>query len=170
MAQKITDPAVFLRNLVARKGHSDLEGVYLTAVKVSADACTDYGYEPTVSERQREVLSLLSREENKWNKLLVDVRMYGNELCHPITFTLQSEQVTVFFLSEDHEISCLVFIPKLEVSDFASEVTFYQALLRWVAQFSGKNPNTLQFTIGAACIAWTDMVDQGDAREVDVGF
>lgn len=170
MAQKITDPASFLRNLVARRGHSDLEGVYLTGVKVSADACTDYGYSTYNDRVSSEVTTLLSREENKWNKLLVSTRWYGNELCHSIAFQRGGEIVTVFFITEDHDMSCMVFIPKLEVSEFPGEVSFHQELFRKVASFAGKTPNSLQFTIGAASIAWADMVDQGDAREVDVGF
>jgi hypothetical protein len=56
------------------------------------------------------------------------------------------------------------------VEEFVTEVTFYQQLVREVAQFAGKTPTHLRFTIGAASMEWDDLVERGCAREVDIGF
>jgi hypothetical protein len=78
--------------------------------------------------------------------------------------------ITVYFAVEDNEISCMVFIPTLVVSEFVTEVAFFQELLKEVASFAGKTPTSIRFTIGAASMEWDDLVEQGHAREVDVGF
>lgn len=161
---------MFLRNLVARRGHSGLDGVYLTGVKVSADPCTDYGYDFDPEKLEYAITSFISREKEACYSLLVDTRLYDRDLVHTLCFKRNGHQVTVYFITEDHDISAMVFIPALEVNDFTEELVFYQHLLEFVAKFAGKNPNTLQFTIGAATIDWSDMVDQGDAREVDVSY
>jgi hypothetical protein len=76
----------------------------------------------------------------------------------------------VYFVVEGHEMSAMVFIPTLVVEEFVTEVTFFQHLLREVAKFGGKTPTTVRFTLGAASMPWDDLVEQGCAREVDVGF
>jgi len=95
MAPKITDPVTFLTNLVSRKGKSDLYGVYLTAVNVLADAQEDYGYGVPLEVAQREVESLLAKEENDWNHLLVQTRRNHEEIIHPISFIRGREPITV---------------------------------------------------------------------------
>jgi len=170
MAQKITDPVTFLKNLVSRKGRSDREGVYLTGVNVAADGSTDYDYDVCPIKIESNIDNLWAREENLWNSLLVNIRRRPEELSHSITFSHSGEDVTVYYLTEDHDASALVFIPKLEVSDFVYEVTFHQRLLQRVAEFAGKTPNTLKFILGAAFLSWDEMVDEGYAQEVDVGF
>jgi hypothetical protein len=170
MAPKITDPVSFLKNLVSRKGRSDMEGVYLCGATVLADALEDYGYTVDTVKVENEVTNLLARGEKEWNSLLVSIRLYDNELVHPITFVRNGEEVMVHFITEDHDISCLVFIPKLEVGSFESEVTFFLGLLRFTAQFAGKTPTTARFTIGAACTGWDDMVEEGYAKEHDIAF
>jgi hypothetical protein len=64
----------------------------------------------------------------------------------------------------------MVFIPTLVVNEFVTEVTFFQALLKEVANFAGKTPTSIRFTIGAVSMEWDDMVEHGHAREVDVGY
>jgi hypothetical protein len=64
----------------------------------------------------------------------------------------------------------MVFIPTLVVEEFVTEVTFFQSLLKKVAHFAGKTNTSIRFTIGAASMQWDDLVEQGHAREVDVGF
>jgi hypothetical protein len=67
-------------------------------------------------------------------------------------------------------MSAMVFIPTLLVTEFVSEVAFYSQLLTEVAAFAGKTPTSVKFTLGAALMDWDDLVEQGCAREVDVGF
>jgi len=56
------------------------------------------------------------------------------------------------------------------VDEFVTEVTFFQHLLCNVANFSGKTPTTIRFILGAASMQWDDLVENGCAREVDIGF
>jgi hypothetical protein len=56
------------------------------------------------------------------------------------------------------------------VEEFVTEVTFFQHLLCNVANFAGKVPTSIRFTIGAVSMDWDDLVEHGGAREVDIGF
>jgi hypothetical protein len=170
MAPKITDPNTFLASLVSKKGKSDLFGVYLTGVNVLADSTTNYGYEVSASEIERDLRNVFARDEHDWNRLLVETRTGDTEIVFPISFLRGMEPVTVYFAVEGNEMSCMVFIPTLVVEEFVTEVTFFQSLLKKVAHFAGKTPTSIRFTIGAASMQWEDLVEQGHAREVDVGF
>ena len=170
MAPKITDPNTFLASLVSKKGKSDLFGVYLTGVNVLADSTIDYGYGVSASEIERDLRNLFARDEHDWNRLLVETRSGDTEIVFPISFLRGVEPVTVYFAIEGNEMSCMVFIPTLVVEEFVTEVTFFQALLKKVAHFAGKTSTSIRFTIGAASMQWDDLVEQGHAREVDVGF
>lgn len=170
MAPKITDPNTFLVSLVSKRGKSDLFGVYLTGVNVLADATTDYGYSTPGTCAEAEVSRLIAREETDWNRLLVETRIDEEQLIFPISFLRGQEPYTVFFAVEGSEMSCMVFIPTLEVTEFVAEVTFFQHLLRHVAKFAGKTPTTVRFTLGAVTMEWEEMVDQGYAEEVEVGW
>jgi hypothetical protein len=170
MAPKITDPNTFLTNIVSRKGRSDLYGVYLTGVNVLADSQENYDYPVNGETIQREVESLMLREEADWNALLVETRRNSEEIIHPISFIRGREPNTVYFVSEGHEMSAMVFIPTLVVPEFVTEVTFFQHLLREVATFAGKVPTSIRFNIGAVSMEWDDLVERGCAREVDIGF
>ena len=170
MAPKITDPYTFLKGLVSRKGKSDLYGVYLTSVNVLADARENYGYKDFSDEVERELANLMAREEHDWNRLLVETRTDQDQLVFPISFLRGLEPYTVYFANEGSEMSCLVFIPTLVVSEFVSEVTFFQHMLRFVAKFAGKTPTTIRFTLGAVTMEWDDLVEGGYAQEVEVGW
>jgi hypothetical protein len=170
MAAKITDPNSFLTGLVSKRGKSDLFGVYLTGVNVIADALEDYGYEVSTEIAENELKNLIAREEKDWNRLLVETRTDTEQVIFPISFHRNLEPYTVYFASEDHEMSCMVFIPTLLVEEFVTEVTFFQHLLRFVARFAGKNPSTIRFTIGSVSMEWEEMVSQGHAKEVEVGW
>ena len=170
MAPKITDPNTFLASLVSKKGKSDLFGVYLTGVNVLADSTIDYGYGVSVSEIERDLRNVFARDEHDWNRLLVETRSGDTEIVFPISFLRGVEPVTVYFAVEGNEMSCMVFIPTLVVEEFVTEVTFFQALIKKVAHFAGKTNTSIRFTIGAASMQWEDLVEQGHAREVDVGF
>jgi len=170
MAPKLTDPNAFLTNLVSRKGKSDLYGVYLTGVNILADAREDYGYNISRDQIEQEVESLIAKESQDWNHLLVDTRRNQDEIVHPISFIRGREPTTVYFLSEGHDMSAMVFIPTLVVAEFVTEVAFFQYLLCNVANFAGKTPTSIRFTIGAVSMDWDELVESGCAREVDIGF
>ena len=170
MSPKITDPNSFLNNLVSKKGRSDLFGVYLTGVNVLADASEEYGYDVSKENIERDITNMFARDETDWNRLLVETRLDTNEIIFPISFHRGMEPVTVYFAVEGNEMSCMVFIPTLVVSEFVTEVTFFQHLLTKVAHFAGKIPSNIRFTLGAVSMEWDDMVDGGHAREVDIGY
>ena len=67
-------------------------------------------------------------------------------------------------------MSCSVAIPKLNVEEFRYDVLFFQALLKKVANFAGKNAATIRFLIGATSLDWDHLVERGEAEEVTVGF
>lgn len=170
MAPKITDPASFLTNLVSRKGRSDLYGVYLTGVSILADATENYEYDVPLESIERDVERTLIQDSDDWNRLRVETRLSTDEIIFPISFIRGREPNTVYFIIEGREMSAMVFIPSLVVEEFVTEVSFYQHLLREIAQFAGKTPTTIRFTLGVASMEWDDMVGQGHAREVDIGF
>jgi hypothetical protein len=170
MAPKLTDPNSFLTNLVSRKGKSDLYGVYLTGVNILANSTEDYGYDSDPSAVEDSVQRLFAQDEADWNHLLVETRRNTDETVFPISFIRGREPNTVYFLSEGHEMAAMVFIPTLVVDEFVTEVTFFQHLLCNVANFSGKTPTTIRFILGAVSMQWDDLVENGCAREVDIGF
>jgi hypothetical protein len=170
MSQKMHDPVTFLRNLVSKKGKSDLYGVYLTAVNVIADSQLEYGYEVPEEDVKRNLKNLFSGEKADWNQLLVDTRVDESEIVHPIAFLHCGEPVTVFFITEGHDMSCSISVPKLNVEEFQYDVFFFQALLKKVASFAGKSATTVRFLIGAASLDWEHLVERGEAEEVTVGF
>ena len=170
MTQKYTDPHTFLKNLVIKKGKSDLLGVYLTGVTVVAEALNDYDYEVSQEWVANNVETLQRKEEASWNKLLVETRKNTDEILHTFTFSRLDDPITMYFIVEGHEMSAMVSIPTLLVTEFVSEIAFYSQLLSEAAAFAGKTPTSVKFTLGAALMDWDDLVEQGCAREVDVGF
>jgi hypothetical protein len=56
------------------------------------------------------------------------------------------------------------------VEEFQYDVLFFQALLKKVASFAGKNSSMIRFLIGAASLDWDHLVERGEAEEVTVGF
>jgi hypothetical protein len=170
MAPKLSDPNSFLTNLVSRKGKSDLYGVYLTGVNILANATEDYGYNSNPGAVDDSVHRLFTQDEADWNHLLVETRRSNEEMVFPISFIRGREPNTVYFLTEGHEMSAMVFIPTLVVDEFVAEVTFFQHLLCNVANFAGKTPTTIRFILGAVSMPWDDLVESGCAREVDIGF
>jgi hypothetical protein len=170
MAPKITDPATFLTSLLTKKGKSDLYGVYLTGVNILASATDDYNYLENSTDISRDVQLVFAQDEADWNHLLVETRRNNEEIIFPISFIRGREPNTVYFIVEGNDMSAMVFIPTLVVEEFVTEVTFYQELVRQVAAFAGKVPTSIRFTLGAVSMDWDNLVEQGAAREVDIGF
>jgi hypothetical protein len=165
---KITDPYSFLRGLVTRKGRSDVDGVVLTAVTVQADAFEDYGYAEPHWNVERDLNRVFERDRSDWDRLLVDTRQNRVEIVHPISFIQGTEPVTVYFITEAHDMSALVFLPSIMLEEFPYEVVLFQRLLKNVASFAGKTPDSIKFIIGVAIASWDDMVERGDAQEIEI--
>ena len=170
MSPKLTDPATFLTSLVTKKGKSELYGIYLTGVNILASATENYDYAVSLAQIEKEVQQIFAQDPNDWNALLVETRRETEEVVFPISFIRGREPNTVYFVVEGHEMSAMVFIPTLVVEEFVTEVTFFQHLLCSVANFAGKVPTSIRFTVGAVSMDWDDLVERGGAREVDIGF
>jgi hypothetical protein len=170
MSPKLSDPHVFLQNLVTKKGKSDLFGVYLTAVTVVASANEEYEYGFDSKQVSQTVNHLLQKETNDWNSLLVSTRMNQEELIFPICFNRGDNPISVYFVAEGHEISAHVMIPQISVEEFAYEVLIFQELLNKVANFSSKVATTVRFFLGVATLDWDELVNNGEVEEIEIEY
>jgi hypothetical protein len=165
---KTVDPYNFLKNLLVKKGKSDLEGVVLTAVNVQADALTEYGYEVSLNEIERDIDIITNKERAKWDRFFVNIKTNPFDMVYPITFSRGDDDVTIFFLSNLYDISCLVFIPIVLLDEFQYEVVTFQKILKEVAGFAGRTPDSIKFTIGMALTSWDELVELGHAEEIEI--
>ena len=165
---KISDPHTFLKNLLVKKGRSDLEGVILTGVNISADALSDYEYEISQEIVEKDINIFFDKERVKWDRFLVNIRTNPHELIYPITLHRRFDEVTVFFLTTLYDISCLVFIPVVLLDEFEYEVALFQKILKEVAGFASRTPDSIKFTIGMAMTSWDEMVELGHAEEIEI--
>ena len=165
MTNKHLDPAIYLRNSVQKRGKSSADGVYLTHIVVT----TLISDEPQVTfgNPSDNAISDFNQSSPEWNEILVRLRRDKNDIIQSI---IHRESHLLEFITEGHDLSLCVIIPSLQVSDFEGEVGYYQTLLKKVAQFAGSTPTQVRFTIGVACISWSEMVESGDAQEIDVGY
>jgi len=165
MTNKHIDPAIYLRNSVQKRGKSSADGVYLTHIVVT----TLISDEPQVTfgNPSDNAISDFNQSSPEWNEILVRLRRDKNDIIQSI---IHRESHLLEFITEGHDLSLCVIIPSLQVSDFEGEVSYYQTLLKKVAQFAGSTPTQVRFTIGVACISWSEMVESGDAQEIDVGY
>ena len=165
---KISDPHTFLKNLLVKKGKSDLEGVILTGVNISADALSDYEYEISQDIVEKDIRTIFEKERAKWDRFLVNIRSNPHEMIYPITFRRDFDEVTVFFLTTLYDISCLVFVPAVVLDEFEYEVAVFQKILKEVASFASRTPDSIKFTIGMAMTSWDEMVELGHAEEIEI--
>jgi hypothetical protein len=135
-----------------------------------ASATDNYDYDVSLENIERDIQNLFAQDANDWNALLVETRREADEIVFPISFIRGREPNTVYFVVEGTDMSAMVFIPTLVVEEFVTEVTFFQHLLCNVANFAGKTPTSIRFTIGAVSMEWDELVERGCAREVDIGF
>jgi len=165
MTNKHIDPAIYLQNSVKKRGKSSADGVYLTHIVVT----TLIPDEPQVTFKNPSdgALNDFNQSSPEWNEILVRLRRDKNDIIQSI---IHRESHLLEFITEGHDLSLCVIIPSLQVSDFEGEVRYYQTLLKKVAQFAGSTPTQVRFTIGVACISWSEMVESGDGQEIDVGF
>ena len=165
MTNKHIDPAIYLQNSVQKRGKSSADGVYLTHIVVT----TLISDEPQVTfgNPSDNAISDFNQSSPEWNEILVRLRRDKNDIIQSI---IHRESHLLEFITEGHDLSLCVIIPSLQVSDFEGEVGYYQTLLKKVAQFAGSTPTQVRFAIGVACISWSEMVESGDAQEIDVGY
>lgn len=163
---KHTDPSSYLRHSVSKRGKSSQDGVYLTHIVVTANADDVLCYESS-TKSQTQAQSDYYASTPEWNQLLVNLRRDPNEMVHSM---VHRGEHLLEFISEGNDLSLVVVIPYIQVRDFEKEVSYYASLLRLVSSFAGKLPTQIRFSIGVACISWEEMVESGDAQEIDVGY
>ena len=166
MTKTLSDPASHLQNLVARKGRSDTKGVVMREISVMADQ-ENYGYVIDYERIEERVRQELEFDRDTWDPILVNLRRKSHSEviigkgCIP-----EMRQ----FMIDGIDLSMIVTLPEINVADFEDIVVHSQVLLRAVAEFSGLVPTTVLFNLGHATLDWDDVVAQGYAHEVEVGF
>lgn len=165
MTQTYKDPHSYLDSAVAKRGKSGYCGVYQTNVTVVAECDTDYGYK--VFGVAGDVLyPQIQVDEEDWLRMLVTLRSQTlQRQC-----TIMNGRQIYQFLPEGGHMSLNIFLPEIFTHSFQYEVLTAQNTLRNVATFVGSLPSTIRFNIGIAWKTWDDMVESGEAQEVDLSF
>lgn len=161
---KHLDPSRYLETSVKRRGKSGFDGVYLTHITVTTNPIEDYSSE--TSKLASKSFKELEASTPEWNELLVSMRC-SKELVHTI---LHKNRNFLEFISEGTDLSLCVILPSIKVNEFLNQVVYYQALLQKVSAFTGNIPIQVKFIVGVATVSWEEMVESGDALEVDVGL
>jgi hypothetical protein len=163
---KLTDPALHLRNLVAKEGRSDTEGVVMREVSVVATQ-EDYGYAIDYQDVRDRVHQDLEFDRAIWDPVLVNLRRKSHS---EVVIGLGTIPEMRQFMIDGIDLSMIITLPEINVSDFEDVVVHSQVLIKTVAEFAGLVPTTVRFNIGHATLDWDDVVAQGYAHEVEVGF
>ena len=164
----MNDPVTFLKNSLTKRGKTDPKGVYLTNLSITADAGADYGYD----EPSGGVAQLVRREIDEgdgWGKLLIQIRRQPESEIHR-TLDGPFGKCIIQFIPEDHDLSCNVFIARLEVNNFEYCVRVFQEFLKSFAEFAGLTPTYVRFTVGVALYTWPQMVEDGVAEEREIEY
>lgn len=175
MTKKQTDPVTYLKNTVSKRGKSSPDGVYYLHPTVTVSPDEDYEYS-NWGVNKDPVSNAWCSFHNKcnfidadnWNEVLVQLRKGEGEFLVPVI--LDDGSNLLEFIVEDRDILLTVVVPVLQCEDFEYLVVFYQSLLKHVAKFAGKNPISIRFSIGMATMAWEDLVNSGEAVEMDMHY
>ncbi len=165
MTKKVNDPVSYLRGLVSGRGKSSSDGVYYAHCAIIAEVDEDYGYE-TNRDPVWDADYAYTHSSNELDECLVGLRK--NSGLFALNYMDRNDLIQ--FLSEDHDLTMRVIIPATSVDNFAYKVVYYQTFFKKVAKFAGKTPTEIRFLIGAATMSWDELVDLGEAQEIDVGF
>ena len=165
MTKKVNDPVSYLKGLVSGRGKSSSDGVYYAHCTVMAEVEGDYGYEMRTSPKW-DADYAYTRSSEKLNETLVQLRKESGI----VVSSYMNVKDFIQFISEDHDLTMSVTIPTVTLEDFAYKVVYYQTFFKKVAKFAGKTPTQIRFFIGTATMSWEELVDSGEAQEIDVGF
>ena len=160
----MNDPVTFLKSSLTRRGKTDPKGVYLTNLVVSAEAEADYGYEKNIAANPAQLVQLAMEEYDPWEKMLIALRKNPESELHE-NITSPFGSCILQFIPEDHDLSCNVFIPRLDVTTFDYCVCVFQEFLKVFAKFAGLTPAHVRFIIGVAIYPWSQMTEDGFAEE-----
>jgi hypothetical protein len=127
----------------------------------------DYEYVLDYERIEERVLQDLEFDRDTWDPILVNLRRKSHS---EVVIGLGTIPEMRQFMIDGIDLSMIVTLPEVNVADFADIVVHSQVLLRAVAEFAGLVPTTVRFNIGHATLDWDDVVAQGYAHEVEVGF
>lgn len=158
------DPVTYFNNQITKRGKSDKYGVYLTNLSLLFEATEDYGYTEVCRRSGLDDKFLVQiREDAILSQDVVRARFTSET-------TICGHTCGITFIAEDHDAYLLCMMPELNRENLPNVVFSLQSTLRYLAQFAGKTPTTVRVIIGVATMSWDDMVDQGYAAEVEVGW
>jgi hypothetical protein len=160
----MNDPVTFLKSSLTKRGKTDPKGVYLTNLVVSAEAEADYGYEKNIAANPAQLVRLAMEEYEFWEKMLISIRKNPEREIHQ-NITGPFGSCIIQFIPEDHDLSCTVFMPRLELGTFDYSVCIFQEFLKEFAKFAGLTPTYVRFNIGVVLYPWAQMVEDGFAEE-----
>jgi hypothetical protein len=127
----------------------------------------DYGYAIDYQDVRDRVHQDLEFDRAVWDPVLVNLRRKSHS---EVAIGLGTIPEMRHFMIDGIDLSMIITLPEINVSDFEDIVVHSQVLLRAVAEFAGLVPTTVLFNIGHATLDWDDMISQGYAHEVEVGF
>lgn len=165
----MNDPVTFLKSSLTKRGKTDPKGVYLTNLAVTAKADTDYGYEKNMACNPAQLVSKELEQYDPWEKMLIALRRNPEKEIHQ-NITGPFGSCIIQFIPEDHDLSCTVFIPRLDVGNFDYCVCVFQEFLKAFAKFAGLTPTHVRFNIGVALYPWHQMVEDGEAEERELSY
>lgn len=165
MSQTYKNPLDYLNDAVTKRGRSGPDGVYLTNVTVVAESSTDYGYKVS-TDRITPLVPPANIPPEEWSWLLVSLRSDYRAL----DFVLNHGNMLSQLLVEGNQLSMNVFAPNIRVESFPYLILSSQEMLKCLADFSGKLPSTIRFNLGVVTKTWDEMVESGEAQEVELSF
>ena len=165
MTQTYKDPNSYLDTAVSKRGKSGHYGAYLTSVTVVAEPETDYGYK-AFGISGDVIQPELNVDPDEWLRMLVTLRSQTVQKQYIIVHDNQTYQ----FIPEGGYLSLNIFLPEVFTHCFQHEVLTAQNTLKIVADFVGSLPSSIRFNIGVAWKTWKDLVESGEAEEVEFSY
>lgn len=167
------DPLSYLNFLISKRGKSGPEGIYLTDMTIVAEAAVDYGYKANYGKCGPNS-PITGVNYTDWLQLLVNLREDNPQFPHTISADDElvplDSKAMYQFISEGSSMRLNVFKPYLDAKMFEFLVCSTQDMLSYVADFSGKIPSHIRFSIGYATSRWEDLSDSGEVEEHDLSY
>jgi hypothetical protein len=165
----MNDPVSFLKTSLTKHGKTDPKGVYLTNLTITADSQVDYGYSALISANPAQLVKMELENYDPWGQLLLSIRKNPESEIHR-NITGPFGSCILQFIPEDHDLSCNVFLPRLEATTFDYYVCVFQEFHKAIAKFAGLSPTYVRFIVGVAIYPWSSMVEDGVAEEREIEY
>lgn len=139
----------------------------MTNVTIVAEADLDYGYHVSIDKCGPNLPPVGVTLED-WHSLLINLRNDNPQL--PYAVVSDEDSAIYQFMPEGGNMSLNVFIPVADTQMAEYLVCQAQDMLAFVANFSGKIPTFVRFSIGYAHSFWHDLEEDGELLEQDLSF